>query len=262
MDLLQVILRWVHIVFGIIWLGIGYYVAFILSPTLNSLDESSRRTLLPHLLPRIAWWTRMAAIVSWVTGILLLGLVFHHGRIVFESGYGWRVNPMPGGIMMLVVLCGAFLYDLLAKSKLAEIRRALGIVCFLFTAIIVVLMAEWAHFTYRSINIHLGTLFGTIMAFNVLYRVVPNLRTVARAFADGETPDPALLEMARTRTRHSIYLSVPLLWMMMNQHTTLLAGGAMGIPDQYSFVVLLGIVMLGWHIVFHLYKRAEKVKGA
>jgi hypothetical protein len=56
-------------------------------------------------------------------------------------------------------------------------------------------------------------------------------------------------------------MSVPLFWAMIGQHTTFFAGGSLGISSRYYWIVWLVIILLGWHIVFHLYKRAAKVQG-
>ena len=66
--------------------------------------------------------------------------------------------------------------------------------------------------------------------------------------------------MAGARSRHNVYMSVPLLWTMMNNHTTTI-GTAVGIPGEYSFLLLLIVILLGWHIVWQLYKKAPQVKG-
>jgi hypothetical protein len=58
-------------------------------------------------------------------------------------------------------------------------------------------------------------------------------------------------------------MSVPLLWGMINKHTAEagFAGDRYGIPRDYAFVVYLVVILLAWHIVWHLYKKAPKVKG-
>jgi len=56
-------------------------------------------------------------------------------------------------------------------------------------------------------------------------------------------------------------MSVPLVWGMINSHTTYFSGGNLGIPEAGAFGVFLVVVLLGWHVVWQLYKRAGKVKG-
>jgi uncharacterized membrane protein len=128
-------------------------------------------------------------------------------------------------------------------------------------AVVAFLMARWAGFSYRSYNIHLAVMFGTIMAWNVWFRIWPAQQKIIRAVKDGTAPDAALVALAGARSRHNTYMSVPLVWGMLNAHTTYFAGGNLGIPETLAFVVFLVVVLLGWHVVWHLYKRAAKVKG-
>jgi hypothetical protein len=48
---------------------------------------------------------------------------------------------------------------------------------------------------------------------------------------------------------------------MIDQHTTVFAGGNLGIPGELSFLVYLAVILVGWHIVWQLYRRAAKVQG-
>jgi uncharacterized membrane protein len=119
---------------------------------------------------------------------------------------------------------------------------------------------EWAHFGYRAALIHLGATFGTIMAFNVWFRIWPAQQKIITAVKAGTPPDPALVALAGARSKHNVYMSFPLVWGMINQHTVTV-GTQVGIPGNYGFVLYLLVILLGWHIVWHLYKKAPKIKG-
>ena len=80
-------------------------------------------------------------------------------------------------------------------------------------------MAVWGGFSYRALNIHVGAMFGTIMAFNVWYRIWPAQQKIITAVKAGTAPDAALVALAGARSRHNTYMSVPLVWTMINQHT-------------------------------------------
>jgi uncharacterized membrane protein len=57
-------------------------------------------------------------------------------------------------------------------------------------AVVAFLMARWAGFSYRSYNIHLAVMFGTIMAWNVWFRIWPAQQKIIRAVKDGTAPTP------------------------------------------------------------------------
>jgi len=67
--------------------------------------------------------------------------------------------------------------------------------------------------------------------------------------------------LAGLRSKHNTYMSVPLIWTMINEHTAVFAGGNFGITSSTNWLVLMVIVALGWHIVFQIYKKSAKVQG-
>ena len=135
------------------------------------------------------------------------------------------------------------------------------IVSFILLAIVVALYVYLGHFSYRGTLIHTGALFGTTMAFNVWFRIWPGQQHIIRAVKNGTAPDAATVKLAGLRSRHNTYMSVPLLWGMIGQHTTYFAGGNLGIPSSLYWVFFLIIIIIGWHIVFQCYKKAGKVQG-
>ena len=95
------------------------------------------------------------------------------------------------------------------------------------------------HSNYRSFNIHLGAMFGTIMAFNVWFRIWPAQQKIITAIKNGETPDGNLVALAGLRSKHNTYMSVPLIWTMINEHTSHFAGGNLGIMESPNWLVLM-----------------------
>ncbi|HEX9749666.1 MAG TPA: urate hydroxylase PuuD [candidate division Zixibacteria bacterium] len=259
MELVQVLLRWVHVIFGVIWLGTVYAHAFVNMQVMSKLSGDSLKTVATEIGSRLMWWSRLGALWGWVTGILLYGMVFHMGKQVYQPEFGWGAL---GGILAIVPYAGVVVYELLARSNLAKNGRLFGASGFVLVACYVVLMDHLAHYSHRSVNIHIGLLFGNIMAFNLLVRSRALMKRIVSALTEGATPDPALLAEAGMRVRHNVYLSVPLLWTMLNQHTTALAGGNFGLTSQTAFVVPLLVILIGWHIVFHFLRRAGKLQAS
>src|SRR6185295_5289096 len=104
--------------------------------------------------------------------------------------------------------------------------------------LVLLLFDYWAHFSFRGYAIHLGGTFGTIMAFNVWFRIWPAQRTIITATKEGTPVDPGIVALAGLRSRHNTYMSVPLVFMMMSQHATW-ASGVMG-PIWLTLIVLAG----------------------
>jgi uncharacterized membrane protein len=257
---LEALFRWMHVFAGITWIGHLYFFNWVNGPLQAKLDGPTKKAVVPELMPRALYWFRWGAAYTWFTGVLLLGLVYYMGDQAFEQGYSWDAGAI---VMIIITFIAPFIYDALWKSGLAANVRAATIVSFILLSIVVALYVYVGHFTYRGTLIHTGVLFGTIMAFNVWFRIWPNQQKIIRAVKDG-SPLPAtdpVVKMAGLRSRHNTYMSVPLLWAMIGQHTTYFAGGNLGIPSNLYWIFWLIIIIIGWHIVFQCYKKAGKVQG-
>src|SRR5947209_1582527 len=225
MEGLEAIFRWLHVLAGIVWIGHLYFFNWVNGPFQAKIDGPTKKIVNPELMPRALYWFRWGAAYTWITGVLLLGLVYYMGEQALASGAGWSAAAI---IMIAVTFLGVFLYDALWKSGLANNLRAAVIVSFVLGAIIIALFVHFAHFSYRGTLIHTAALFGTIMAFNVWFRIWPAQQKIIRATKNGEAADANVVKLAGLRSRHNTYMSVPLLWGMIGQHTTYFAGGNLG----------------------------------
>ncbi|MEC9273590.1 MAG: urate hydroxylase PuuD [Candidatus Neomarinimicrobiota bacterium] len=259
MELIHPLFKWLHIIAGIVWIGLLYFFNWINGHFAATLDAGSKKKVVPELMPRALYWFRWGAAWTWVTGVILLLVVFYHGGLTFDDG-DWSMNAY---VMIAVTFLGVFLYDALYKTGLSGNVRVITVISFVLIGIVVYLMKEWAGFSYRSFNIHLGALLGTNMAFNVWYRIWPAQQQIISAIKNGDAPDGKLVALAGLRSKHNTYMSVPLLWTMINQHHAagVLSGGNFGVTDGTNWVPLMVMVALGWHVVWQLYKKSSKVQG-
>jgi len=258
-ELLRELFRWLHIFAGVIWIGMLYFFNWVNGPFMAKLDAETKKKVVPELMPRALYWFRWGAAWTWLTGVLLLMLVFYHGGAMFDSPNDWT---KVAGALVAFVFVAPFLYDALHKSPLGKDPRVFGTLASALVAAVLVLMTR-AGFSYRAMNIHMAAMFGTIMAFNVWFRIWPAQQKIIAAVKAGTPPEAALVALAGARSRHNVYMSVPLVWGMLNEHTAKasLAGGAYGIPNEMPFLAYLLIILVAWHLVWQLYKRAGKVQG-
>lgn len=248
MNFFESLFRWIHVVAGILWIGLLYFFNFVNSAFVPTMDAETKKKVVPELLPRALYWFRWGAAFTWVTGVLLLFVVYYHGAFLWEGPESqWG---LPAFVMLAVVYLGVFVYDYLYKTVLKDPTTGFWAGLAL-TAIVVLLLDYWAGFSFRGYAIHLGAMFGTTMAFNVWFRIWPSQQKIISATKSGQAPDAALVALAGTRSKHNTYMSVPLVFMMMSQHSTWAAHP----------ITLTLVVLVGWAIVNHLYDRAKKVKG-
>jgi uncharacterized membrane protein len=263
-DDLQALLRWAHIVAGVLWIGLLYFFNFVNGPFAATLDKDTKPKVVPELLPRALYWFRWGAAWTWVTGFLLMGLVYYMAKsLLFEApqgteGSGWSAGS---GIMVLLTFLGFLLYDVLEKSPLGKKNQNFAILSLVLVAVVLWAYGNVAGFSYRATNIHLGAMFGTMMAFNVWFRIWPAQQKIITAVKGAQAPDAALVAMAGARSRHNTYMSVPLVFAMINQHTTGFSNQSLfGLNTGFRVWTLLAVA-LGWLVVMLLYKKAAKVKG-
>ncbi len=253
-DILQLVLRWAHVVAGIIWIGHLYFFNWVSAHFMKVLDGPTKKIVVPELMPRALFWFRWGALWTWVTGILLGGLVYYHSKIVFEDPLDPSNNPWLWLAIVLVILVVGFLiYNAVMKS-VKNILVANTIVLLLFAG--VYLFLEYVgKFGGRSLYIHAGLIFGTIMAFNVWMVIWPYQQKIITAIKEGNAPDAALVAQAGLRSRHNTFMSVPLVFTMVSNHFPTMYG------NTYRDLCLLGVIVIGFAAVRGLYGKSAKVSG-
>src|SRR5882762_10008172 len=135
-EWLNVIFRWTHLAAGVMWIGHLWFFNFVNAQLAKTYDPDSRKKVLPELMPRALYWFRWGAAYTWITGVLLLGLVYYMGQQTLANGVDWSAGAI---IMIVVTFLGVFLYDALWKSGLAGNLRAGVIVSFVLLAVIIAL---------------------------------------------------------------------------------------------------------------------------
>ncbi len=247
MDIVTVFLRWIHVFGGIIWIGFLFFFGFIFSPAVMQMTPEARGPVYTSIITRTVRWIRPVTGLTYLTGILLLGIVFHMGGVMFETGYGWGAAA---GIASLLAFLLFLPYDMIARTSVGMKMGAMGVVMVVGSMAYLYLMTDVAGMTYRSSMIHIGVLYGTILAANVFMRVLPAQRRMLAAMQKGEAPDPNDMTAAQTRAKHNIYLSIPLVWTMLNQHTV--------VPGASSHLWFLGVLVLSILLVSYLYRPAPQ----
>jgi uncharacterized membrane protein len=218
----QFLLRWLHFLGGITWIGMLYFFNLVNVQFQKEIDAATKLKMNPQLLSRTLWWFRWGAVVTWVTGFLYAGYFVTAGKEV----------PQNSGLSLLVFLIvwsGAF--TILAGVYRASIAggalkdgRAVALI-----VAIVVLVASWLIASVvrswgasnRAMSIMVGGGIGTIMFMNVWMIIWPLQKKIiaaTRATAESGAPAPAdqpkWARRAFLASRTNAWLSVPMLWFM------------------------------------------------
>ncbi|MBV9495474.1 MAG: urate hydroxylase PuuD [Acidobacteria bacterium] len=253
-NVLQAVFRWAHIVAGIAWIGHLYFFNFVNAPFQTKIDGPTKKLVNPELMPRALFWFRWGAFWTWITGVLLGGLIYYHGRIVFE-------DPMTGNpwlwlaIVLVVLAVGFVLYNAIMKALPNKvIGAAISMVLF---AAAYYLFKYVGHFGGRALYIHAGMMFGTTMALNVWMVIWPKQKQILTALKAGTpfAPDSPEVKIAGLRSRHNTYMSVPLVFLMISNHYPTMFSG------EYADACLAGVIIVGFFAVWLMYKKSAKVQG-
>ena len=258
-EWLNLILRWIHVFAGIMWVGTTYYFTW-LDARLSEEEKAVRNTgetaqiwmvhsggfyvvekrKVPDLLSRTLHWFRWEAGTTWLSGFALLILVYYLGggalvdRDVFDISVGAAI-----GIGIGVIILGWIVYDLMMLSPLRKNEKAFAVIAYLM--IVGVTYGLTKVFSGRAAYIHVGALFGTIMAANVWMRILPAQKKMIAALNAGQKPDDALSAQAKLRSKQNTFMAVPVVFIMISNHFPGVAYG-----DQYNWAVLSGLILVGW----------------
>ena len=251
-DYVSIVLRWIHILAGILWIGLLYFFNFVNGPFRGTMDGETKKKVIPELAPRALYWFRWGAAYTWITGILLLGIVYIMGNAALDNGVSWN---MWNGLLLFLILPMPYIYDFLSKSALGKNPKVFAGICFVLVCVLVyVAQLPCVGLGYRGYMIFVGGMFGTIMAFNVWFRIWRNQKLIITGIKTGVPADASVVALAGLRSKHNVYMSVPLVWTMINYHSVALAG-----PNAWLY--LAAVILVGWFFVSLLYKKAATVKG-
>lgn len=258
-EWLNLFFRWIHVVAGVMWIGHLWFFNFVNSQFAKAYDADSKKKLLPELMPRALYWFRWGAAYTWITGILLLGIVYYMGGLMPAAG-GSFLGTSDGahaavGLGTLVV--GFVIYDFMWKP-LAKNEMVGMIVSFVL--LVGVAFGLNMLFSGRAMFIHIGALLGTIMAANVWMRIWPAQRKIIAGVKGTATaPDASVAALSGLRSKHNTYMSVPLMLLMVSNHFPTVYGadinvGGKSMPMGWVWVAVF--VALGWIWTKLMYRKA------
>jgi uncharacterized membrane protein len=257
-EWLNLILRWIHVFAGIMWVGTTYYFTW-LDARLTEEEKAVANTgdaaqiwmvhsggfyvvekrKVPDLASRTLHWFRWEAGTTWLSGFALLILVYYVGGgalvdpDVCDIGVGAAI-----GVGLAVLIVGWVVYDLMMLSPLGKNERAFAVIAYLM--IVAVAYGLSRTFSGRAAYIHVGALFGTIMAANVWMRILPAQKKMIAAINAGQKPDDKLSGQAKLRSKQNTFMAVPLVFLMISNHFPGVSYG-----DRYNWAVLAALVLAG-----------------
>ena len=246
----NLLVRWTHVFSAILWVGSTYYFTWLDGQMRRGGDAPvwmvhsggfytvvKQKTL--TVPPAQVHWFRYEALLTWVSGFVLLNLVYYHGGLMVDP-IEPRVSVVMAGVIGVGTLVAAWVvYDLLARTSLVGNEPAFAVLG--FALIVATAFALSTVLSTRATYIHIGAVFGTIMTSNVWMRILPPQRRMIAAAARGEAFDPALAAGAKRRSKHNTFLAVPATFIMISNHFPTATYG-----NHYAVPILAALILVGW----------------
>jgi uncharacterized membrane protein len=236
LDWVSLLVRWTHVIAGIAWIGSSFYFIALdaglqpnprLDPRVKGeawqvhgggFYNIQKFSVAPEFMPQHVTWFMWEAYATWIFGFTLLVLVYYMNPTVYLIDTSvMNIAPadaVPAAAASLLI--GWFIYDLLCKSWFGRETGRLAVAGFV---LLVAATYGYTHvFSGRGAFIQVGALVGSIMAANVLFVIIPGQRKTVAALMRGEEPDPVWGQVAKQRSVHNNYLTLPVLFTMLSNH--------------------------------------------
>lgn len=247
-EWLNLAIRWTHVFAAILWIGQTWFFTW-LDRTLHAegnvwmvhsggfyvVDKQPAGVLLSQKLH----WFKWEAAVTWISGFLLLGVVYYDGGLMVDEAL-WRTTPAIAALASVsLVIAGWIVYDLIWTSPLQRHEAAGAVISYLL--LVAAIFGMTRIFTARAAYIQIGAMLGTIMAANVWMRILPGQRRLIAAAKEEREPDLRLAEIAKQRSKQNTFIVLPVVFIMISNHFPVATYGS-----RYNWIVLAALVLVGW----------------
>ena len=271
-DWLSFAARWLHVVTAIAWIGSSFYfIALDLGLVKREgMPEGvhgeewqvhgggfyhlQKYLVAPARMPEHLTWFKWESYATWMSGFALLAIVYYAGTDLYLIDRNVLDVSAPVAIFLSFgsLVVGWLLYDLLCRSPLA--KNDTGLMLVLFPILVVVAWGYTQLFTGRAAFVHLGAFTATIMSANVFLIIIPNQKIVVADLIAGRKPDPKYGRIAKTRSLHNNYLTLPVVFLMLSNHYPLAFG------TQFNWVIAALVFLIGV-VIRHYFNTVHARKG-
>jgi uncharacterized membrane protein len=264
-DWLDLLLRWLHVIAAMAWIGTSFYFVLLdssLRPPRSPDDVKDgvggelwevhgggfyhvkKYRVAPPRLPEHLAWFKWEAYTTWLSGFgLMVVLYYFEARAHLIDPAVADLTPAQAvGISVGLLVAAWLVYDVLCRALVAH-EGVLAAALVGATA-----AATWGCselFAPRAAFLQVGAMLGTVMAANVLFNIIPAHWELIRAKQEGREPDPRPALVAKQRSVHNNYLTLPVLLTMLAGHAAFLY------ETTRPWLVLFALMLLGaWARLF------------
>jgi uncharacterized membrane protein len=271
-EWLSFAVRWTHVITAIAWIGSSFYfIALDLglrkTPSLPPLAHGEewqvhgggfyhiqKYLVAPEFLPEHLTWFKWESYATWLSGFCLLVIVYYVGADLYLIDRHVLDIPQWGAIAISAgsIAVGWLIYDTLCKSPVGN--STFGLMIVLFVILTAMAYVYTLLFTGRAAMLHMGIFTATIMTANVAAIIIPNQTIVVADLKAGRVPDAKYGKIAKQRSLHNNYLTLPVIFFMLSSHYPL------AFATQWNWLIA-SLVFLEGAIVRHWFNTRHARKG-
>ena len=262
LDWANLLLRWVHVITAIAWIGSSFYFVFLDSSLVKPVSKElqdlgvggelwavhgggfynpQKYTVAPKVVPDHLHWFYWESYSTWLTGFALFTVSYLWSAgtyLIDKSVMDWSSGAaISVALSFLVVFWIA--YDLICRTfgqrKNGDV--IVGVLVFLVVCLAAWLACHW--FAGRAAFLLVGAMIATAMSANVFFCIIPGQRITVKDLREGRPVDPIHGQLAKQRSVHNTYFTLPVLFAMLSNHYSFTYS------YQYNWLVLIVMMLAG-----------------
>jgi uncharacterized membrane protein len=275
-DVLDVLLRMLHVIAGIAWIGASFYFVRLdlaLRPPKRSEDaeagvagefwgvhggglyHSQKYRLAPAEMPEPLHWFKWEAYTTWLSGFALFVVLYYTdaGTRLIDPSIADLSTATAIALSVAGIALAWIVYDVLCRTVGQRSQAALAVV-----GTGLVALAAWVSgelFAPRAAYLEVGVMLGTIMAANVFFVIIPAHRKLVVAMEEKREPDAAPLLEAKNRSVHNNYLTLPMLFTMLAGHFAFVFGA----DEAWLVFMLIAVLTALIRVFFNRWHAGQRV---
>ena len=270
-EWVEIAARWLHVITAVAWIGSSFYfIALDLGlhrdRNLTSGADGEewqvhgggfyhiqKYLVAPASMPDHLVWFKWESYATWLSGFAMLVLVYYLGAELFliDPTVMELATWQAVAISLASLAFGWLAYNTLCKIFVNADQNVLMVALF-----VVLVAMSWFYtqvFSGRAAMLHLGAFTASIMTGNVFFIIMPNQRVVVDDLKAGRAPDPKYGKIAKQRSTHNNYLTLPVVFLMLSNHYPLI------FATQYNWIIaslvfLMGVTIRHWFNTKHARK--------
>lgn len=266
------LLRWLHLIVGIAWIGSSFYFVWLDNSLRAPQDDALREKgvagelwavhgggfynpqkylVAPAALPKELHWFKWESYSTWLSGFALLATLY------YAQAASFMVDPakaaLPPSLAVLLGLgtlaLGWIVYDLLCRLLMERSALLFAAAFYAFVVAVAWLLVQWL--PGRAAFLHVGAMLATIMSANVFFLIIPGQKKTIAQMQRGEAPDPVHGQRAKQRSVHNNYLTLPVLFCMISNHYAFTYGA----PQAWA---VLALILLAGVLIRHFFNQRHR----